>query len=403
MARAVLPLPLGVALGALLALGLFLLLYWPVGLEAWLAFALAYLVAAGIVWWLTRHERAAAIAPLLLLSVLVPFYLPAFEAANIVVFAIIAIGLNILTGQAGQVSLGHGALVAVGAYTTAILMRDHGWPFWATFPVAALNASLLGFLLGLPSLRLTGPYLAIATLALALVVPTLLKKFEPLTHGVQGILLRKPTPPAPLNDLVVAISGEPLAQDAYLYLLCLAVAAVMIVLAWNIGRGRTGRAFRALRDSEVAASVLGISIPVYKTLAFVVSAFFAGIGGALYAVLVGFVSPDSFSLVFSLQFLVMIVIGGLASIPGAILGALLVFELGLRVAPQVNNLIAPELTGKNPWMVYGVVLILMMIFAPTGVWGLIRRGWARVRRRTTAGPAQPQPASPEVVRSAGPG
>lgn len=372
-------------LGAALGAAFFLLAYWVLVLAPIPSMVLGYLLAAAIVYWLFRDDRAAFLAPVLLIIPLVPFYLPPFEAANVVVLAIVAIGLNILTGNAGQISLGHGALVAVGAYTTAILMADYSWPWWTTIPLAGVTAAAVGFLLGLPSLRLTGPYLAIATLGLAIIFPILLKKYEGLTHGVQGIRVRKPAPPDWLGDLSESIAGETLLttqrQDIYAYLIALIVGVVMVLLAWNIMRGRTGRAFMALRDSEVAAQVMGISLAVYKTLAFVVSAFFAGIGGALYAILVGFVSPDGFTLLFSIQFLVMIVVGGLASIPGAIIGALLVFELGLRIAPDINDALLPEQAGKNPWLVYGVVLILMMIFAPAGAWGLARRGWAFVLRR----------------------
>jgi branched-chain amino acid transport system permease protein len=292
-----------------------------------------------------------------------------FQATTIAMWAIVALGLNILTGYNGQISLGHGAFVAVGGYTSAILMFDHGWPFWATIPIAGLLTGAVGFLVGVPALRLTGPYLAIATLALALSTPQILQKYDGLTHGSQGINVDTPSPPSVLDgDLAHWLN---LNDTQYLYFLALLVAFIMTIVAWNIVRGRLGRAFVAIRDSEIAAQAMGISVPRFKTMAFAISAFFAGICGGVYVQVIGFVSPRSFDVLQSINYLTTIVVGGLASILGSILGAA-VFVL----VPETNTLLEQlHLPAANqaPDVLYGASLILVMIFMPYGFAGFIRR------------------------------
>jgi len=303
-----------------------------------------------------------------------------FQVSEIAMWAIVALGLNILTGYNGQISLGHSAFVAVGGYTAAILMVDYGWPFWSTIIMGGVIAGSLGFLIGVPALRLTGPYLAIATLGLALATPQILKKYDGLTHGTQGINVRPevPEPPAFIEDWF----GIHLSKDEWIYFLALFIALVMLILAINIVRSRIGRAFVAIRDSEIAAQAMGISVPRYKTMAFAISAFYAGIAGGTYAQVVGYVSPESFNFLLSINFLTTIVIGGLASILGSILGA-----TGLILVPELSDLVSfipgASLPAELSWAFYGGALILVMIFAPYGLAGLVHRltRWVSTRPR----------------------
>ena len=310
----------------------------------------------GAGWWLAV---AAAVLALLLLPFLVKSY-RVFQFNLVLVYAIALLGLNLLTGYSGQISLGHGAFYAIGAYAAAILMEHAGAPFWATLPAAALLCFGLGLLMGFPALRLGGHYLALATLALALAVPQLLKHkaIERWTGGVQGIVLNKPEPPFALQ-----LFGRRLDADRWLYFVTLAVAALMFLLAWNLLRGRVGRALIAIRDHPIAAAAMGIDLALYKSLSFGVSAAFTGVAGALGAAVVAFVSPDSYSSFLSITLLVGLVVGGLASIPGAIFGAVFI--------QYVPNL-ADRISQSAPWAIYGVFLIVFMVLMPGGVMGLLR-------------------------------
>jgi branched-chain amino acid transport system permease protein len=293
-----------------------------------------------------------------------------FQASMIAMWAIVALGLNILTGYNGQISLGHSAFVAIGGYTAAILMVDYGWPFWSTIILGGAIAGTVGFLIGIPALRLTGPYLAIATLGLALATPQILKKYDGLTHGTQGINVRPEVPTAP--GFIEDWFGISLSNDVWIYFLALLIALIMTILAINIVRSRIGRAFVAIRDSEIAAQAMGISVPRYKTMAFAISAFYAGIAGGTYAQLVGYVSPESFNFLLSINFLTTIVVGGLASILGSILGA-----TGLILVPELPGFVGfipgAGLPDELSWAFYGGALILVMIFAPYGLAGLFYR------------------------------
>lgn len=295
-----------------------------------------------------------------------------FQFNLVLIYAIAVLGLNILTGFNGQISLGHGAFYAVGAYTAAMLMDRLGVPYWATLPVAGAVCFGFGFLMGFPALRLGGHYLALATFAFALAVPQLLKykKIEGYTGGVQGIVLNKPEPPIAFRFL-----DQPFSADRWLYFFTLAVAALMFLLAWNLLRGRIGRALIAIRDHPIAATAMGINLPVFKSLAFGVSAAFTGVAGALGAICVAFVSPDSFTVFLSITFLVGVVVGGLASIPGAIFGAIFI---------QFIPNIADEISKSAPWAIYGAVLIGLMYLMPTGAMGLLKSLWARLRPGTAA-------------------
>jgi branched-chain amino acid transport system permease protein len=284
-----------------------------------------------------------------------------FQATQAVVYAIVLLGLNVLTGYNGQISLGHGAFYAIGAYTAAILMDRFGVPYWATLPVVAAVCFVFGFLFGLPALRLDGHYLALATFALAVATPQVLKYhgIEAWTGGVQGIVIMKPDPPF----------GLPLSQDYWLYLFTLAVAVLLFVLAWNLLRGRAGRALVGLRDHPIAAQAMGIDAARFKSTAFGISSMYTGIGGALGAIAVQFVAPDSFTTFLSISFVVGIVVGGLATISGAIWGALFI-----QFIPNV----ADEVSKAAPWAIYGAVLLLFIYVAPGGVAALLRRVFARV-------------------------
>jgi branched-chain amino acid transport system permease protein len=290
-----------------------------------------------------------------------------FQFNLVLVYAVAVLGLNMLTGFNGQISLGHGAFYAVGAYAAAMLMDKAGMPYWATLPFSAVICFVLGWLMGFPALRLGGHYLALATYAFALAVPQLLKykKIEEFTGGVQGIVLTKPEPPFTFRFL-----DQPFNADRWLYMFTLAVAALMFLLAWNLLRGRIGRALIAIRDHPIAATAMGINLPFYKSMAFGISAAFTGVAGALGAICVAFVSPDSFTVFLSITFLVGVVVGGLASIPGAIFGAIFI-----QFVPNI----ADEISKSAPWAIYGAVLIGLMYVMPTGVMGLLKTIWARLR------------------------
>ncbi|HUP07443.1 MAG TPA: branched-chain amino acid ABC transporter permease, partial [Caldimonas sp.] len=258
---------------------------------------------------------------------------------------------------------------AIGAYTAAILMDKADWPYWATIPVAGVVCLVAGFLFGLPALRLEGLYLAVATLALAYAMPQILKHkaIEHWTGGVQGIVIVKPDPPW----------GLPISQDQWLYFFVLLWVVVLFVVGWNLLRGRVGRAMVAIRDQPIAAKAMGIDTAMVKSMSFGVSALFTGVAGALNAIAVQFVAPDSFQPFLSISLLVGIVIGGLASISGAFYGALFI-----QFVPNV----ADQLSKAAPWALYGVFLLAFMYAMPFGVAGFVQRVAARFRRRPR-GPA----------------
>ena len=288
-----------------------------------------------------------------------------FQLNMVLVYAIVLLGLNILTGYNGQISLGHGAFYAIGAYVAAILMDLGGWPYWATLPVAGFVCFVSGFLFGLPALRLRGHYLALATFALAVAMPQLLKykRIEQWTGGVQGIVILKPDPPF----------GLKITPDQWLYLFTLAIAVVMFVVGWNLLRGRVGRAMIAIRDNPIAAEAMGVNSALYKSTTFGVSALYTGIGGALGAIVVQFVAPDSFTAGLSINLLVGIVIGGVASISGAIYGALFI---------QFIPNFADQISKAAPWAIYGAFLLAFVYLMPTGVAGLVRLIGAKLLRRS---------------------
>ena len=327
--------------------------------------------AAGLYAGLSlRAWQTLGVLGLLVVACVLPFLLSSyhlFQATQVLVYAILLLGLNMLTGYNGQFSLGHSAFYAIGAYTTAILLDKTGVPYWATIPVAGFLCLIAGFLFGLPALRLEGLYLALATLALANATPQILKykEWDYWTGGVQGIIISKPDAPA----------GLPLDSDQWLYFFVLVWTVPLFLISWNLLRGRTGRALVAIRDHPLAAATMGINTAFYKSATFGVSAMLTGIAGALGALVAQFVSPDSFAGILSLNFLVGSVVGGIASIFGAFFGAMFI-EFVPNFADQVSK--------AAPWAVNGIILIAFMYLAPFGVVGLIRMVAMRLAR--LAGP-----------------
>ena len=284
------------------------------------------------------------------------------QFAYVWTFAIALIGLNVLTGFSGQISLGNGAFMAIGAYTTAIAYWKLKIPYGWTILPAGLLAGLGGYLFGFPALKLSGLYLALATFALALSAPPVIKNFGGLTNGHEGIVL----PPA--NDPF----GLGFTNEQWLYYLTLVLALLLFLFARAMLAGDTGRAFRAIRDSETAAAASGISLTYHKTLAFGISAFYAGIAGSLYATVTAYVSPDSFDLPLSLGLLVGMVIGGLGTLVGPVLGATFVVWLPIY---------AQRIFSNKPDISYGVILIVIMFLLPQGIAGGIRQLVVAYRRR----------------------
>lgn len=272
-----------------------------------------------------------------------------FQMTMVLIYAIAILALNLLTGGSGQFSLGQSAFYAVGAYTAGILMEHLGVNYVLTIPAAGLICFIFGFLFGFPALRLSGVYLALATFALAVAMPQILKLnvFEHWTGGVQGLVITKPDAPF----------GLKMSQDMWLYYFTLLISGIIYVLAVNLLRSRSGRALMAIRDNPIAASAMGVDLPLYKTLAFGVSAAFTGIAGALGAIVVQFVAPDSFTIQLAIAIFVGMVVGGVGWLPGSLVGsAFIVF------VPNVAEHISKGLSGA----VFGVFLFAVIFLLPHG-------------------------------------
>ena len=318
--------------------------------------------------------HAAWFVPAALVVAFLPRFISSYHAlewARVGFYFVALLGLNVLTGYSGQISLGHGAFMAIGGYTTAILSVDHGLrPIW-TIPLAGLVAGASGLLVGIPALRLTGIYLAIVTFGIAISVPQLLKKFEGFTGGTTGKYGEGLTSQPPF--------GIDTSSNHWLYYLTAGTALVLLAVAWAIVRGKPGRALQAIRDSEVAAASSGVSLPIYKTLAFGISAFYAGVAGALYAIANTYVNPDTFQVPLSIYLVVGLAVGGLGSLAGLVGGAGLVYFLQFHadtVARWADRLPLLDVDPKQPGIpsiVFGAVLILVMLLLPTGAGGLLRR------------------------------
>ncbi len=323
------------------------------------------------------------LAVLLVLAVVIPLLQPVlpdivsnyrlFLVSTMIIASIAVLGLNLLTGFNGQISLGHGAFYAVGAYTAAILMDRLNVPYWATLPAAAIVCFIVGYLFGLPALKLEGHYLALATFALALAVPQILKYkwLEDLTGGVQGIVLLKPEAPF----------GLPLSEDQWLYYFCL---VVMVFLYWgaaNMLNSRSGRAMMAIRDQPMAASTMGIDLALYKTVTFGISAAYTGIAGALSASAIAFVAPDSFTIFLSIKFLIGLVVGGVGSLAGSVVGGIF-YVLVDNSAQALSQFVRNDLGvpfDLSAYTVFGVLLVALMYLMPMGIVGGVYLAVRRLR------------------------
>jgi branched-chain amino acid transport system permease protein len=290
-----------------------------------------------------------------------------FQLVYVGIYFIALIGLNVLTGHNGQISLGHGAFMAIGAYATAIPVSHWGVGELWTIPLAGVVAGLAGYLFGYPALRLHGVYLALATFAVAIALPSLVKRFPGLTGGGTGINLEQAQAPF----------GLPMSSTSWLYALTWSIGVLLFGVSWLLLRGRFGRTLRAVRDSEIAAASIGIDTARHKRLAFGISAAYAGVAGSLLAIAIAFVNPDTFPVSLSILLLTGAVVGGLGSIVGPLLGAFFV---------EFVPLYAQDISNEAPTVVYGLILVLVMFVAPTGVTGLVRRVRALVSRRLTLGP-----------------
>ena len=312
---------------------------------------LRHLIIAGFV-------VAAFVAPFLASSFVT------FQLTEVLIYGLAILGLNLLTGFNGQFSLGHSAFYGIGAYTAAILIHNYEVSYLWTIPAAGGVCFVIGFLFGLPALRLQNLYLALATFALATAMPQILKfhALEGWTGGVQGLVVDQPEAPS-----FLAIS-----DDQWLYYFTLIVVLVMFACATSLIYSRTGRAIMAIRDNPIAAAAMGINNSLYKTLTFGVSALYTGVAGALGALAIAYVAPDSFTIFLSISFLVGLIIGGIGSIPGSLFGGLFVLYV-----PNIANALSTGLAGA----IYGVILLLVIFVMPAGAAGFIRVAASRLSRR----------------------
>jgi branched-chain amino acid transport system permease protein len=312
----------------------------------------------------SRAMQVTVLLVVLALAAALPLFVSGFrlfQFTQVLIYAIALLGLNLLTGYNGQFSLGHGAFYGIGAYTSAIMIDRWGIGYGWTIPAAGIVCLIVGFLFGRPALRLEGLYLALATFSLALAVPQILKYFEEWTGGSQGIVLSKPKAPFHL----------PLTEDQWLYFLTLAVTIVLFVLAANLLAGRTGRALVAIRDNHIAAEAMGVNNALYKSVIFGVSAAYTGVAGALSAIVIAFVAPDSFDVFLSITLLTGIVIGGFGTISGPIYGALFI-----QFVPNW----AQDISKAAPWAIFGAFLIGFMYVMPRGIAGFLQILWIRLTR-----------------------
>jgi branched-chain amino acid transport system permease protein len=277
----------------------------------------------------------------------------ALEWSQVAIYFVALLGLNILTGYSGQISLAHGAFMAVGGYTSAILIAHHGVRDLWTIPFAGLVAGGVGLAFGLPALRLTGLYLALATFAVAVAFPPLVGKFDHFTGGNMGLVLNLPKAPGGLH----------LSSNDWLYYLAWGIGGAGLLLGWLVLATPIGRSFRALRDSEVAAISSGVSPALYKTLAFGISSFYAGIAGSLLAISAAYVTPQTYPITLSLFLVVGLAVGGIGSLPGSMAGAILI-----KFLPTY----ASHVSKQAPQVVEGAILVGVMLLLPGGAAGIVR-------------------------------
>ena len=302
--------------------------------------------------WLSR----VAIAVVVLGAVVAPLVSAPyvnFDRSMVLVYIVVGLGLNLLTGNTGQISLGHGFFFAVGAYLSGVLVENHGVPYLVLLPVAFSVCHFVGYLFGLPALRLRGLQLALATLGLALVTPAVIKRFANVTGGHAGINISAAEAPG--------FTG--LERDQWVYYLCLVVALIAYLAVRRLSTGRIGRSLIAIRDYEAVATTLGVPATRTKTTVFALSAALAGTGGVLYSFVVQYVGPEAFGLPLAIAFITMIVVGGLGTVPGVVFGALFVVYV-----PQWTADINQSAAG----ITYGAALILFIFVLPYGIISVIR-------------------------------
>ncbi len=315
------------------------------------------------------------IASLIILPFLIPnyyIYMANYMAINVIV----TIGLNILVGYTGQISLGHAGFFGIGAYITVLSMTSLHVPFPLALLIAAMVAAFFGFILGLPALRLEGPYLAIATLGFGMAITQVIGRWQ-IFGGRMGL----ETPSPNLFSYV-------LESDRELYFLIIPVAFLLTMAARNLMKTRVGRAFIAIRDSDIAAETMGVNLVFYKTLAFAISAFYAGIAGGLFAFLIGFINPSTFNFILSIYFLAFVIVGGLGSILGSIMGGIVMtwLMLVLDKVQELPYLGTVLLSFSERWMsvtglpniasiIFGLIIVLLVVFEPLGLYGF----WIRTK------------------------
>jgi branched-chain amino acid transport system permease protein len=332
-----------------------------------------------------RNWYVALLAGLLVLPRLVPEYL--VDLSLVFIYGLCGLSLMVLAGYTGLVSLGHAAFLGVGAYAHVFFTQSLGLPWVVAVALAATLTAAAGVLVGLPALRMTGVYLTIATLAFALIIQEVFARWEHVTGGLKGRAVDKPV-----------VFGVPLGGDVAFYFLCLAVLAGGLWLTANLLRSPTGRAWVAIRDSEIAAQSMGVNLALYKTMAFAYSAALMGVAGALFAHKIGFLAPDIFSVLLSIQLLLMVVVGGLGSLHGALFGAVFVALLPVAIS-QARDAVPAWVGGvasllgksagdaafaaadrfvKQPGLepgIFGLILVLFILFEPLGIYGR----WLKVK------------------------
>lgn len=310
-----------------------------------------------------KASRAASALVGLLVVLVMPFVLPSyltFEVTMVFVWAIGVLGVNVLVGYSGQLSVASNAFMAIGAYTSAILTADYHWPYYATIPVGAILGFLAGFVVGVPALRVKGFYLATVTLALAVIIAPAIKRWDSLTHGPLGVMVTRPGAPKWLE----------ITSTQWRYFATLSVLVLCLWLVRNLLNGNVGRAWLALKDNELVAETNGINLFKYKTLAFALGSSLSAVAGCAYTYNVGLVTPDSFSMFLSINLIAAGVLGGITSIWGAVAGAIL-----LQFVPSYANEIHPALSG----ILFGVVLLVVMLVAPTGLAGLCKSAYTKIK------------------------
>ncbi len=279
------------------------------------------------------------------------------------VYALVSIGLNLLMGYTGQIAAGHAGFLALGAYFTTILSLRVEWlPFFVVLILAGLFTGAVGFLLGIPILRLRGFYIAMATLAFGVVVSEIILQWSSLTNGDDGLEVPRGT-----------IGNFVFDSDVKLYFMIVSITVIMTILARNLVKSRVGRAFVAIRESEIAAQTMGINMAKYKTVAFAISAFYTGVAGGLFAYLITYISPDSFSIELSIDFIAMIVIGGMGSIAGSVIGAVILTGMQQLLSGLKDLQI----------LIFGLSLVVFMIFMPRGIIGMLSGLKERIVQRKT--------------------